>query len=310
MSSQLTRGRTRPRCTVCCARSPASASSLKTATAGSSSVRWQCRSAATSQVRYGRPPERLPLAPRALGGALAASCRRASRHSSTSTAHSAIRLPHPAPRSDMTLFAEAMTSMSGTECTAKVALYDFSTATTIVELSAAGREKLLAAILRSSPTPRGVLFDLPGAIASAHAVMGAASVTDRFSISSSRLLRRRTRRRRPVFFRSSTNWGMPRGEHSLQLPPKRGPSRHPPAHRTRNPSPTSRPRASGWTSPSSLCRAGMNAPTRSTRTLLEAAGFVIPSIIPTAAHLRFSSRASPAADRSGRTASGTRSRRR
>ena len=110
---------------------------------------------------------------------------------SVQTGESAFQHVHGAPVFDfltqhpeaMTLFAEAMTSMSGTECTAVVAAYDFSTATTIVDVGG-GQGQLLAAILRSSPSARGVLFDLPGTIASAQAVMGAAGVADRCSISS------------------------------------------------------------------------------------------------------------------------------
>jgi hypothetical protein len=87
---------------------------------------------------------------------------------------------HPAA---MALFAEAMTSMSGTECAAVLAGYDFSTATTIVDVGG-GHGLLLAAILRSSPSARGVLFDLPAATARAHDTLDAAGVTDRCVISS------------------------------------------------------------------------------------------------------------------------------
>ena len=83
----------------------------------------------------------------------------------------------------MSLFAEAMTSMSGTECAAVVAAYDFSTATTIVDVGG-GQGQLLAAILRSSPSTRGVLFDLPVTVASAPALLDAADVTKRCAITS------------------------------------------------------------------------------------------------------------------------------
>ena len=86
---------------------------------------------------------------------------------------------HPAA---MALFAEAMTSMSATECAAVLAGYDFSTATTIVDVGG-GQGHLLAAILRSSPNARGVLFDLPATTARAHETLDAADVTDRCVIS-------------------------------------------------------------------------------------------------------------------------------
>jgi hypothetical protein len=87
---------------------------------------------------------------------------------------------HPAA---MALFAEAMTSMSSTECAAVLAAYDFSTATTIVDVGG-GHGQLLGAILRSSPSARGVLFDLPATTARAHEPLGAADLTDRCAISS------------------------------------------------------------------------------------------------------------------------------
>jgi hypothetical protein len=86
---------------------------------------------------------------------------------------------HPAA---MALFAEAMTSMSATECAAVLAAYDFSTASTIIDVGG-GHGQLLTAILSSSPSSRGVLFDLPATTARAHETLGAADVLDRCVIS-------------------------------------------------------------------------------------------------------------------------------
>lgn len=81
----------------------------------------------------------------------------------------------------MTLFAEAMTSMSGTETAAVLAAYDFSAAATIVDVGGS-RGALLAAILRANPGSRGVLFDLPATVATAAPVLEAAGVADRCAL--------------------------------------------------------------------------------------------------------------------------------
>jgi hypothetical protein len=86
---------------------------------------------------------------------------------------------HPAA---MMLFAEAMSSMSDTEQAAVLAAYDFSTANTVVDVGG-GQGLLLAAILRSNPTARGVLFDLPATFSGAQ-ILEAADVRDRCVISS------------------------------------------------------------------------------------------------------------------------------
>jgi hypothetical protein len=81
----------------------------------------------------------------------------------------------------MSLFAEAMTSMSETEGAAVLAAHDFSAARTVVDVGG-GQGFLLAAILQANPAVRGVLFDLPAAVASARRVLETAGVTERCEI--------------------------------------------------------------------------------------------------------------------------------
>jgi hypothetical protein len=70
------------------------------------------------------------------------------------------------------LFAEGMTSRAGAENDAIVAAYDFSPYRTVVDVGA-GEGSLIAAILRSSATARGVLLDLPHVVATARARLDA-----------------------------------------------------------------------------------------------------------------------------------------
>jgi hypothetical protein len=68
------------------------------------------------------------------------------------------------------LFNEAMTSRSGLENDAIIASYDFSGLRLVVDVGG-GQGTLLAAILKATETPRGVLFDLPHVIAAVQAGM-------------------------------------------------------------------------------------------------------------------------------------------
>jgi predicted O-methyltransferase YrrM len=81
----------------------------------------------------------------------------------------------------MSLFAEAMTSMSETESAAVLAAHDFSAAKTVVDVGG-GQGFLLAAILQANPSLRGVLFDLPDTVTRAHRVFESAGVRDRLEV--------------------------------------------------------------------------------------------------------------------------------
>lgn len=81
----------------------------------------------------------------------------------------------------MSLFADAMTSLSETESAAVLAAHDFSSAKTVVDVGG-GQGFLLAAILRANPGVRGVLFDLPDTVTRAHPVLETAGATDRCEV--------------------------------------------------------------------------------------------------------------------------------
>ena len=81
----------------------------------------------------------------------------------------------------MSLYAEAMSSLSGTETAAVLAAYDFSAVGTVVDVGG-GQGALLAAILRANDGVRGVLFDLPATVATARVVFEAAGVADRCEV--------------------------------------------------------------------------------------------------------------------------------
>ena len=70
------------------------------------------------------------------------------------------------------LFNEGMTSRAGPENDAIVAAYDFSPFRTVVDVGA-GEGSLIAAVLRSSATARGILLDLPHVVATARTKLGA-----------------------------------------------------------------------------------------------------------------------------------------
>jgi hypothetical protein len=76
------------------------------------------------------------------------------------------------------LFDDAMQEGSSQRGRAVVRAYDFSTFGTVVDVGG-GRGSLLAGILASYPSVRGILFDQPHVVAGAPAVLAAAGVADR-----------------------------------------------------------------------------------------------------------------------------------
>ncbi len=85
------------------------------------------------------------------------------------------RQEHP---EDVAIFNRAMNSATGAISPAVVAGYDFSTATTVVDVGGGGG-LLLTEILKANPGSRGVLFDLPGTVSDAHAFVAASGVAER-----------------------------------------------------------------------------------------------------------------------------------
>jgi hypothetical protein len=81
----------------------------------------------------------------------------------------------------LSLFAQAMGSLSATEVAAVLAAYDFSLFGTIVDVGG-GRGYLLSAILAAHPAARGVLFDLPSTVAQAPGILDGAGVRDRCEV--------------------------------------------------------------------------------------------------------------------------------
>jgi hypothetical protein len=78
-------------------------------------------------------------------------------------------------------FNEGMTSVSDIELEPVLAAYDFSNFGTIVDVGG-GRGRLLAAILRTAPQARGILFDAQSVVAGAPVVLNAAGVADRTAV--------------------------------------------------------------------------------------------------------------------------------
>lgn len=76
------------------------------------------------------------------------------------------------------IFNEAMTAWTHQVADAVVGTYDFSPFATVVDVGG-GHGTLLAAILRSNPATRGILFDLPHVVAGAEEFLTAAGVADR-----------------------------------------------------------------------------------------------------------------------------------
>jgi hypothetical protein len=79
------------------------------------------------------------------------------------------------------VFNDAMSTMAALANDLVVPAYDFSGFRLIVDVGG-GHGKLLGAILRSNPTARGVLFDLPSVVAGAGPVLDDAGVADRCAI--------------------------------------------------------------------------------------------------------------------------------
>lgn len=77
-----------------------------------------------------------------------------------------------------TLFNSAMAELSRVAVQAVIRAYDFSAMRQIVDVGG-GQGELLAAVLNSHPATRGVLFDLPHAIDSAHQHLQRCGVADR-----------------------------------------------------------------------------------------------------------------------------------
>lgn len=79
------------------------------------------------------------------------------------------------------LFNQTMTNISELTTASVVAGYDFSAYPTIVDVGG-GHGPLLAAILAAAPASRGVLYDLPSVVASAHPLLEKHRVADRVRI--------------------------------------------------------------------------------------------------------------------------------
>jgi len=80
-------------------------------------------------------------------------------------------------------FDDAMTGFTQAHAEAAVEAYDFSGLRRVVDV-AGGHGSLLAAILKSSPSATGVLFDQPSVIAGAPAVLETEGVADRCDLAS------------------------------------------------------------------------------------------------------------------------------
>ncbi|HEX3273064.1 MAG TPA: methyltransferase, partial [Ktedonobacterales bacterium] len=76
------------------------------------------------------------------------------------------------------IFNEAMVGWTTQLTDAVVAAYDFSSFSAVADVGG-GHGALLAAILKSSPASRGILFDLPHVVESAEPLLSAAGVADR-----------------------------------------------------------------------------------------------------------------------------------
>jgi hypothetical protein len=79
---------------------------------------------------------------------------------------------------DAAVFDGAMQDIAGNFLAGILAVYDFSGFSTVVDVGG-GTGALLAAILRSAPGARGVLFDAPPVLAAAEPVLQGAGVADR-----------------------------------------------------------------------------------------------------------------------------------
>jgi hypothetical protein len=79
------------------------------------------------------------------------------------------------------MFSESMVGIHGGEPPAVAAAYDFSTVGTIVDVGGA-TGNMLAHILARHPQPKGVLFDRPHVVSDAPALLNARGVADRVTI--------------------------------------------------------------------------------------------------------------------------------
>ncbi len=79
------------------------------------------------------------------------------------------------------VFNNAMTSMAGLANDLVVPAYDFSDFRLIVDVGG-GHGSLLSTILRSAPSARGILFDLPSVVAGADQTLADAGVADRCAV--------------------------------------------------------------------------------------------------------------------------------
>jgi hypothetical protein len=79
------------------------------------------------------------------------------------------------------LFNQTITSVSKLTDATVVAGYDFSVYPTIIDVGG-GHGPLLAAVLATAPTSRGVLYDLPSVVADAPSVLRTQGVADRIQI--------------------------------------------------------------------------------------------------------------------------------
>jgi SAM-dependent methyltransferase len=79
------------------------------------------------------------------------------------------------------IFNDAMSAMATLAIDLVVPAYDFSGFKLIVDVGG-GHGRLLSAILRSAPTARGVLFDLPSVVTDAGSVLDAAGVSNRCAV--------------------------------------------------------------------------------------------------------------------------------
>jgi hypothetical protein len=79
------------------------------------------------------------------------------------------------------VFHRAMVSYTSTVATAVAAAYDFSSSRTLVDV-AGGHGYLIAALLNTNPSLRGILFDLPEVVAGAQPLLTSKGVADRCKI--------------------------------------------------------------------------------------------------------------------------------
>jgi len=79
---------------------------------------------------------------------------------------------------EVAIFNRAMNSVTGAISPGVVAGYDFSKTAEVVDVGGGGG-LLVTEILKANPGLRGILFDLPGTIADAHAFVNSSGVSDR-----------------------------------------------------------------------------------------------------------------------------------